>query len=388
LKDLGAFLEGFALPLVLGGEVHVGRPIAVVELDRWVLELVGHPHLLVAIDEHRAVVAGGLVIRPPTFTFDENELRLCGALYNLLVLQNPGARGYTVRPRMRERVRDTALALASMPPPTTRREILARHALLSRLPHLARTDVRLSWWTGRADFHGQRPPRRLLAWPGLRQVRVDREVVPGSELFAEADGENVAQALYAASPLTSLFEPTRRIPVFSFSDTAPILRDAELARAVAYRWTGEGPSPTRVALQAAAVGPAWMRLVEEGTPADVRTVTAFLVHVCALLALAEVGGRDLDVPSELLRDVLGQAEVSSPTDGITTLLSLPDVAAAAAPALAIPPGLGRDSRLFRRWTAHRAQVRAAVPAERVRELARRLQSVLGSADSARISSEP
>lgn len=388
MKHLGAFLERFALPLVLGGEVHVGKPLHEAELVRWGRELGFHQGLLAALDEHRTLLARRLVVRSPPPSFDEADLRLCAAVHNVLVLQNPGSRGITTRPRMLSRVRDTALAWASLAAPTTRKELLLRHTLLSRLPFLSRTDVRLSWWTGRADFRGQRPPRRLLLWTWLRRVRVEREVVPASELFAEADGERVAHALYAASPLTSVLHPTREAPAFSFAAVAPILRDAELARAVSYSWIGGVPDAARVALHAAAGGKAWTRMLEGERSEDVRAVTAFLVHVCALLALAEVGGRDLDAPSEILRAVLDVERGSSRREEIMTLLSLPDVAAAVDPALALPPGLNGDTRLSRRWKAHRSQVRAAFSDERVRGLATRLRRALGSADSARISGEP
>ena len=71
LKD---FLTGFVKPLVAGGELHIGAPISLADLDRWDYEL---PHASVEsveVDDARTAVLSTLVVRPPAFLLENEEL--------------------------------------------------------------------------------------------------------------------------------------------------------------------------------------------------------------------------------------------------------------------------------------------------------------------------
>src|SRR5262249_58644986 len=103
-----------------------------------------------------------------------------------------GARGRRPAPAAR---------LARAGAPETRRELLSRHTLLACLYALHRIDVHVSWWTGRADYRGQAPPKRLLLWPSVRRVREERTEIPVTDVLAGA-APAALLLLAAATPLT------------------------------------------------------------------------------------------------------------------------------------------------------------------------------------------
>ena len=59
------FLEKFVRPLVAGGELHIGAPIPVADVDRWEHELDNASVEQVAVDDARTTVLSTLVVRPP-----------------------------------------------------------------------------------------------------------------------------------------------------------------------------------------------------------------------------------------------------------------------------------------------------------------------------------
>jgi hypothetical protein len=279
----------------------------------------------------------------------ETELRLALALYDVLALAHPATDSWTARDGARRRVLALCRALAGVPAAETRDEIVARHALLHMLPQLVRQDVRVRWWIGHADFKGQKPPRRLTAWPNARNVRVESETVPVHELLGFEEGVLVHAALLAASPLTELLQPDRPSPGFAWGRAGAILRDAELARAVAFAWL----APGRAGPAIAAAAEAWERMLHQAvTPAEARATTAFLVHLAVLAAMDEGATRELEGPAASL------------------FWALPDVIAPIAPAIAMPPGAEADAALVRRWRALRAHALAELGDARVEELRR------------------
>jgi hypothetical protein len=418
--ELETLLGRFVLPLVAGGDVRVGDPVAPDALARWEVELGEAGPLLVAIDDARAAAAALLVVRPPAMAFGPAELRLAVALHAALVLAHPGTTGFFSRKGRRE-LGAFAVGLAQgTPPPTGPTELLERHTLLARLFELVRVDTHLRWWTGKAEFRGAEPPARLVRWRKLRRVRQETSELGLSEVLAGEETRPVVAALLAASPLTDLLTldaPARRWPPFRWGPQhLEVLRDAELARAVAYRWLvdlGRAPADGPRLRAAAAASAAWeqtlatpLELLPRVRPlpggalspeallrmtpllslpprpapplasADVRAITAFLVYLNALCALAEAPGSEADGPSALVAaslaarrgPELGQPEAT----GLRLFFCVPDVAARCDPDLAEPPGLAGDPRVARRWAAHRAQVRAALGEERLAQLARRL----------------
>lgn len=369
MTDLGQFLRTFVRPLVEGGDIHVGEPLELDTVLRWETELPGDGEAAMAIDDARAAAAAALVVKPPALTFEAEELRLCAALYDALVLAHPASEGFTKR-RARRRLADTAARLATAGAPETRRELLSRHTLLARLYALHRIDVHVSWWTGRADFRGQAPPKRLLLWPSVRRVREERTEIPVTDVLA---GEARASLLLlaAATPLTdALALGADNRPRFRWQGKRAILEDPDLARAVAYAWLPDlhaDDALTVAGRAAAAFLEDWGKL----PGAEARAVLAFFVHLMTIVALAEVGLPDLDAPSPVLAPAL-----RDPDGGGALLCALPNAAARIEPALQAPPGVSADPRLLRRFRAHRLQVEKSVSAEKLRELALRLRTAL------------
>src|SRR5690349_4355345 len=139
--DVATFLRTFVKPLVAGGELHVSRPISQEDVDAWSADL---PHASVEqvdVDDARTAVLSTLVVRPPALVLDQDELLLAAGLYNALFLAHPSADGVLVTERQRRRIVSTAQAMVGQPLTRSRTRVLARHALLHNLFHLARTDT-------------------------------------------------------------------------------------------------------------------------------------------------------------------------------------------------------------------------------------------------------
>jgi hypothetical protein len=346
MKDPSVFLAEFVQPLVTGGELHVGAAIDAGHAKHFVDAaesgaLAGESG---DIDRARSAVAAQMVVRPAALELSGEDMALAIALYNALALAHPDLEGWTARSGKRALVLEVSLSLLQLPLALTRPRLIARHTLLSRLHAAARQDTRVSWWTGRAEFKGKRPPPRLTALPGLRRVRVENELVPLADLLGFEEGQRLLAALYEASPLTDLLAPERTTPGFSWSSAGvvAILRDAELARYVAHTWL----TPDRALLVLPAAAAAWERMLSQVVDIPhVRAVTAFLTYVGVLAALAEA-----PVTQDVVRD----------TAAVGLFWALPEIAARVAPELSIPPGVEAASLTARRWSALRQRGLATI----------------------------
>jgi len=178
--------------------------------------------------------------------------------------------------------------------------VMARHALLHNLFHLTRNDITVSWWTGRARFHGQRPPARLTSWRGIRRVREEVTVVDFDELLAVPDTAPVIATLLRRTPLTQLLDAHPGAPPLHWEDAVFLLRDAELARAVAYRLVPDAPPRDQVCGPARLAAAFEQMLERAPDEADVRAVTAFLVHLAALFCFGELGLREAGARSPVI----------------------------------------------------------------------------------------
>lgn len=349
------FLSRFVHPLVAGGEVHIGQPIPTADVARWEHELAHASVEQTAVDDARHAVVSTLVCRPPAFVLEADELALAAGLHNALFLVHPRAEEWSVSDRARRKIIDTALTQVSQPLTHNRTRVMARHALLHNLFHLTRNDVTVSWWTGRARFQGQRPPSRLTAWRGVRRVREDVTVVDFEELLAVPDTAPVIATLLRRTPLTQLLDSHPGAPPLHWEDAVFLLRDAELARAVAYRLVPDA-APREQVIGPARLAAAYEQMLER-TPdeAEVRAVTAFLVHLAALFCFAELGLREAGAKSPLISTVLAAEAAGQRPRGLATLFALPGALAVVDPRLATPPGLAALPALAARWRVHRSQ---------------------------------
>lgn len=349
------FLTRFVTPLVAGGEVHIGAPIPTSDVLRWEHELDDASVDQLAVDDARQAVVSTLVCRPPPFVLEADELALAAGLHNALFLVHPRAEEWSVTDRARRKVIDTALAQVSQPLTRNRTRVLARHALLHNLFHLTRSDVTVSWWTGRARFQGQKPPARLIAWRGVRRVREDVTVVDFEELLAVPDTAPVIATLLRRTPLTQLVDAHPGAPPLHWEDAVFLLRDAELARAAAYRLVPDS-APRDQIVGPARLAAAFEQMLERAPDeADVRAVAAFLVHLAALFCFGELGLREPGAKSPMISTVLSAEAAGQRPRGLVTLFALPSALAAVDPRLATPPGLASLPALAARWAVHRAQ---------------------------------
>jgi hypothetical protein len=349
------FLASFVRPLVGGGELHVGPPIPLPDLDRWGAELDHASVEQVAVDDARTSVLSTLVCRPPALVLDTDELALAAGLHNALFLVHPRADRWSVTDRQRRRIIDSALSMVSQPLTRDRTRVMARHALLHNLFHLTRNDVTVTWWTGRARFQGQRPPSRLTAWRGVRRVREEVTVVDFDELLAVPDTAPVMATLLRRTPLTQLLDSHPGAPALHWEDAVFLLRDAELARAIAYRLVPDA-SPREVVAGPSRLAAAFEQMLERAPDErDVRAVAAFLVHIAALFCLGELHLREPGAKSPLISTVLAAEAAGQRPRGLAALFALPGALALVDPRLAVPPGVDELKPLAARWKVHRLQ---------------------------------
>ncbi|HEY4180179.1 MAG TPA: hypothetical protein VGM90_25225 [Kofleriaceae bacterium] len=371
LKD---FLTGFIKPLVAGGELHIGAPIALPDLDRWDYEL---PHASVEsveVDDARTSVLSTLVYRPPAFLLENEELSIAAGLHNALFLVHPRADRWTVSDRARRKIIDTALTMVSQPLTKNRTRVLARHALLHQLFNLHRKDITVSWWTGRAKFYGQEPPHRLTAWKGVRRVREEVVNVGFDDLLAVPDTAPVIATLLRRTPLTQLLDSHAGAPPLHWEDAVFVLRDPELARAVAYHLVPADASPRDQVAGPARLAAAFEQMLERAPDeSDVRAVCAFISHLGALFCLAEISLREPGAKSPLLSQVLAAEGAGQRPRGLATLFAVPNALAVVDPRLAVPPGIAETPRLAQRWAVHRAQAVELLGEPTIDALAQRLR---------------
>ena len=349
------FLGRFVLPLVAGGEVHVGAPISSPDVERWAMELDDASVELTAVDDARQAVVSTLVCRPPAFVLEADDLMLAVGLHNALFLVHPRAEEWSVSDRTRRKIIDAALSQVSRPLTHHRTRVMARHALLHNLFHLTRNDITVSWWTGRARFQGQKPPTRLTAWRGMRRVREDITVVDFEELLSVPDTAPVIATLLRRTPLTQLLDAHPGAPPLHWEDAVFLLRDIELARAIAYRLVPDA-LPRDQVVGPARLAAAFEQMLERAPDeADVRAVAAFLVHLAALFCFGELALREPGAKSPLISTVLAAEAAGQRPRGLATLFALPSAMAAVDPRLATPPGVATVPALAARWAVQRAQ---------------------------------
>lgn len=394
-EHVRSFLARFVSPLVAGGELHVGAPVAMSDLARWESELDDATAEHVAVDAARSDALASLVVRTPALVLEGDELALAAGLYNALFLVHPRADVWSVGERQRRRIIDTALTMVSRPLTRERTRVLARHALLHNLFRLSRRDTLVSWWTGRARYFGQRPPSRLTAWKGLRHVQEEVIEVGFDELLATPDTAPILATLLRRSPLTQLLDTHSGAPPLHWEDAVFVLRDRILAGAVSHSLVADSRAHEIVkgpARLAAAFEQMLERAPEEE---DVRAVAAFLVYLCGQFCVLEADIREPLAKSPLISTVLATEGAAQRPRGLATLLALPGALAMLEPRLAVPPGVifapnphgdvahsprsaARVERLAGRWAVHRAQTAELLSPSVIEALAQRLRRHLRS----------
>jgi hypothetical protein len=362
------FVEEFVLPLVAGGTLHVGAPLGRAGYDKLrdtkiAIELDG------AILEARSAIAGELLVDAVPPLLDAEALRLAVAVHDMLFLFHPGAEAISVRDRRLDQVAQFAGTLASLTPSRDPQALVARHTMLHLLPSLARTDVQVSFWVGKREFHGEEPPRRLVAWPNLRRVRQERRRV---NCFAESASHplagGVVQQLLEGSPLTDLLHPVRLEPRFSLGKHADTLFEPELARLVAYAWLDAGLPKVGGAIAGAVLAE-----LDGESRRQARFACAFLahLHLCTLMG-PQSEPRDPRAPRTVARFAVGG------DPGLRDFYGLFAALHKEAPDLSAPADVLRDRSLSKKVDEHALACAAACGVTRVRELGTLVARAVGT----------
>jgi hypothetical protein len=348
-----AFVSSFLLPLVRGGQLHVGRPLGPAGVER-IARTGGRGEAAELRDARHEIAKRFLPDAAPPL-LDEPTLRLGAALHDLLVLVHPGLEGPGVV-RRQARIAAAAHALASLGAPTSAEEAVARHSLLARVPEIARTDSTVTFWLGRESFVGRVPPPRVTALPNLRRVRVD--VVRRSwlrDIGVPAVARDAVLALATASPLGEALDPLRLEPPLAWSRILPVLRAPALGRIVAGHLLEVGLPRAGGGLAAALLRFASFQDPpggEAATPDAVAFALRFLAHLVWLDVL-------FGAPQPT-------AEPAGPGRELASLLA---VAAARAPALVWPRDVPPDGDLGRAFGERLARFTAVASAEPAPETA-------------------
>jgi hypothetical protein len=344
-----SFVSRFLLPLVKGGPLHIGRPLDHRAVDDlWVAfsrepdlqsERLAPAELLAASELSflRTRASRAWLLDAPAAALDEETFRLGAALHNVLLLAHP-ALGDDPTDSTRQRIADSAQALAALGPPPTAISAVHRHSLLARVPEIVQPERVVSHWLGRHRYLGRTPPPRVLALPRLRRVRLDEVRHPWlRDVGVSPLARPAWQALLTANPLGEALDPLRLEPPLSFARALPVLRFAPLCRLLASRVLDLGLVPAGAAFAAAVFRYAALRESTTGAaaaPYGVALGITFLAHTLWLDLVVARGQPDAD-GAELGDLLVAAAEVDA------RLVFPPDVRPGSDAALKMQEALGR-----------------------------------------------
>ena len=169
------------------------------------------------------------------------------------------------------------------------------------------------------------------------------------------DTAPVIATLLRRTPLTQLLDSHPGAPPLHWEDAVFLLRDAELARAIAYRLVPDAGPREQIAGPARLAAAFEQMLERAPEEADVRAVAAFLVHLGALFCFGELGLREPGAKSPLISTVLAAEAAGQRPRGLATLFALSGALTAVDPRIATPPGIAAVPALAARWKVHRTQ---------------------------------
>lgn len=231
--------SNFMAPLVLGGELRPGRILGAkralaIGAERTIgdIDLAAH----VALARVRAARKIVPVDRAPPATPTEWALAAC--LHDLVQSTHPSLDGALRKSTAARVVALAEMTLARTAAPTNAAEALWRHTWFSRALEIARTDTKVSYWVGSGTFRGNDPPARLLTWPELRRVHVQKTAQNVMELARVESLQRYQELLVrwlAKSPLTDLVHADRALGAFAWSHPTLALVANPVGRTLAAR---------------------------------------------------------------------------------------------------------------------------------------------------------
>jgi hypothetical protein len=233
-RSCSEFLETFVLPMLGGGDVHVGKPFRARDRETVTeqAEVLSSPELAFL----RLRRAQELVPNPELPDPGLDDLSLWMGLHNTLLFDHPERGRVWARSSTWRRAEGVARTLLALSPPVDLAEALARHVSLSSFMRLRRLDVIVPTAVGEVRYLGQDVPRRRLRLaidaPGGQR----EEEVVWLDGFHTPESERLVEDGLRASPMTCLLEPLNAPPGWSPLLARGVLQDRGLARAVCHRW--------------------------------------------------------------------------------------------------------------------------------------------------------
>lgn len=268
----------FVAPLVLGGTMDLGRPI-------------GFQRAFSMNEHHRpsdgsawtnvgiARVRVARVLSPIDSLAEIGpvEWALAAALHDIVQSTHPQLSTRFGGRRAQALVALSQKTLEHVPDIAHAGDALERHSLFSRTMQIARTETKVSWWTGKATFIGVDPPARLTAWPDARRVQIDKDPQRLERLTAPGTAhrnlmETALHTFLQRTPLTDWATLTRTFPEFTFTPQNVALSQTHAGRALVIRALRTlSPNAVDEAL-GRAIGP----ILDRHTPRPLRAVFELL----------------------------------------------------------------------------------------------------------------
>jgi len=384
---LAAFSSSFGVPYLLGKQCTVSDFLGTEGLLAIRHGMDVDVNLAEAAERQLAEAALFADVTPAPF--DEDAATILYAIHELFASCHPQAGSFYSRSHTFCEAAEQEVS--KLPRSEDPGRVLTRHLLIERAFRVTRTDVHVGWWTGKASFYGEEAPARLLKWPGLRRVNVDRQITPMWKL-AISDGDEevrvartaLMRALLDLSPLTRLVllgDPVQKELGFSLvlpfkhrgRRMSPIyvVEDRRLARAVTDALLTRG-----VELAGPMLALALLSTVREGGPVLAQRRAAELcTHLFLMMCMIELekpGAKE----SAPLRSLLEESVEKTPDSlrvywaVVKSVLALDEQIFECPDLKDFPPGL---EEVWRRTEQRLAHKHIAVIADPLtRELARRL----------------
>lgn len=378
-RSLADFLETFVLPLLTGGDVHVGRPFRPRDRDAMAEqsgELSDSRLAFTRLRRAQELVPDADLPEPGL-----EEVSLWMGLHNTLVFDHPERSRVWARSSTWRRAEGVARTMLAMGQPADLGEGLVRHLSVGAFARLHRLDVIVTTTTGDMRYLGQAVPRRRLRLAGDPDGGHREEDIVWLRGPHAAETERLIEDALRASPLTCLLEPLLAPPGWSPLLSSDFLQDRGLARAVCHRWASNRdwiavggavmsallpslpspPSAPRTRDEAEAPdGPlALPGVIMSSGPEAVAAVVGALVHLHFLKVL------ELDAR-------LGLA-LSSRDPGILSFLALPLLLpwlceVTGSPLGDLPQTAHLEVQAHRRWTEYIDHLQELVPRSVVENL--------------------
>jgi hypothetical protein len=231
---LDQLLDGFVIPLLRGGPVHVSRPLRPRDKALLAEELASGSRPELQFTRLRR--AQQITPHPALPDPDDDELSLWIGLHNALVFDHPERARVWARNSTWRRVEGATRTLLTLPFCSGTGEALVRHLSVGAFLELRRTDTVVTSAAGELRFAGQGVPRRRFGFAAVAAGTAREETLRFIDAPHAAETGRLIEDAMRASPLTCLLHPRRAPPGWSPLWASDFLAQPGLARAVCHHW--------------------------------------------------------------------------------------------------------------------------------------------------------